>query len=212
MSEWLLAKTVASRHKLARFLAPKLFGVSDAFYNVLSTVPRPMILFLKEYFGSSKVEGVEVGVAHGENAESILNTLEISKLWLVDPYEVYYENGAKLDFSMYLAEAKKRLNPYGNVEFVVASSVNASERFKANSLDFVYIDGNHNYESVSLDIKKYYPLVRAGGVIGGHDYSPLNKENVVYAVDEFVNTAGLRKYFYAVFPDWWIIKPKGEKQ
>ena len=36
-------------------------------------------------------------------------------------------------------------------------------------LDFVYIDGNHAYEYVKKDIGLYYPKLKKGGVIGGHD-------------------------------------------
>lgn len=206
LAEWILKKTVGTRHKVAKFLAPKLFMVNNAFYDVLASVPRPMTLFLKEYFGDAKLEGAEIGVAHGINAVSILQNLCVKKLWLVDFYGLYYENGARLDFSGFFEEAKRNLSAYPNAEFIVKSSCDASLNFEKESLDFVYIDGNHDYDSVKLDLEKYYPLVKISGVIGGHDYTPLNKENVVRAVDEFVKRMGLRQCFFAVFPDWWVIK------
>ena len=35
--------------------------------------------------------------------------------------------------------------------------------------DFVFIDGDHRYESVRRDIQAWLPKVRPGGIMGGHD-------------------------------------------
>jgi len=43
------------------------------------------------------------------------------------------------------------------------------------SLDLVFIDGDHSYEGVRLDIDLWLPKVREGGVISGHDYNNTNK-------------------------------------
>jgi hypothetical protein len=74
-------------------------------------------------------------------------------------------------------------------------------------LDYVYIDGNHAYEYVVDDIKNYFPLVRSGGIIGGHDfYNGFQSEHdgVVRAVCEFaVKTNSILKI---ELPDWWVQK------
>jgi predicted O-methyltransferase YrrM len=36
-------------------------------------------------------------------------------------------------------------------------------------VDFLFIDGDHAYESVSSDFRMYSPLVRSGGLVGFHD-------------------------------------------
>jgi hypothetical protein len=46
-----------------------------------------------------------------------------------------------------------------------------------NSVDFIYIDGNHSYESVKQDIELYLPKLKKGGIIAGHDYKFLNIDN-----------------------------------
>jgi hypothetical protein len=38
-------------------------------------------------------------------------------------------------------------------------------------IDIVYIDADHEYESVKADIEYWTPLVRSGGIIAGHDYN-----------------------------------------
>jgi hypothetical protein len=53
---------------------------------------------------------------------------------------------------------------------IVDYSDKAASRFEDNSVDFVFIDADHEYESVKKDISAWYPKVRSGGVIAGHDF------------------------------------------
>lgn len=62
--------------------------------------------------------------------------------------------------------------------------------FIQNDLDFVYIDGNHDYESVSRDIKDWFPKLRAGGILSGHDYNETNP-GTKQAVNEFAKEQDL---------------------
>ena len=59
----------------------------------------------------------------------------------------------------------------------------ASKKFKKASLDFVYIDGSHDYVSVCVDIEIWLPKLKPGGMIGGHDYT--THETVREAVDTY---------------------------
>lgn len=61
--------------------------------------PRPFerLSGLKEVRHDGGLIGIEIGVAGGEHALSLLKTLDIDKLYLIDPYEMYesYTEGAK---------------------------------------------------------------------------------------------------------------------
>jgi SAM-dependent methyltransferase len=48
-------------------------------------------------------------------------------------------------------------------------SVEAAQLFAAESLDFVFIDAAHDYESVRADVRAWYSKVKPGGVIAGDD-------------------------------------------
>src|SRR5574337_475147 len=58
-----------------------------------------------------------------------------------------------------------------NITHMQMTSEQASNSFDDNSLDFVFIDAGHEYEDVISDIKYWFPKVRSGGIISGHDYN-----------------------------------------
>jgi predicted O-methyltransferase YrrM len=176
------------------------------------TIPRQMIRFVKLKMGSKPLRGVEIGVANGENAESMLKTLNIEKLFLVDPYQQHYVQETRahplvIEVPMITYEtAKKRLEPFkDNIVFLVKTSDEAAKEIP-DELDFVYIDGNHGYEYVKRDLENYYPKVKVGGIIGGHDFFLTFFEGLVKAVVEFTLKHDLRLQGEHV--DWWIVKTK----
>ena len=52
------------------------------------------------------------------------------------------------------------------------SSVKAATKFKDNSIDFLFLDAGHEYEDIIEDMTAWYPKVKPGGIIAGHDYYP----------------------------------------
>jgi len=71
------------------------------------------------------------------------------------------------------------------------SSVEAAKLYTPGSLDFVYIDGSHDYASVVTDLKSWLPLVRLGGTIGGHDFGcPAVGQAVHDVIREFPTIVG----------------------
>jgi len=43
-------------------------------------------------------------------------------------------------------------------------------KFNDDEYDFVYVDGNHSFESTRQDFELYIPKIKSNGVLGGHDY------------------------------------------
>ena len=83
---------------------------------------------------------------------------------------------------------------------------NMLEKLKQNKeLDFVYIDGNHNYDKVKKDIELYFPKIHKDGVIGGHDFST-KYLGVCKAVIEFAENNGFNVMGNKNNNDWWIQK------
>lgn len=68
------------------------------------------------------------------------------------------------------------------VEIIPEDSISAANRFKDGSFDFVFIDANHQYLQVLRDIDTWWPKVRAGGILAGHDCEfiiPFDKKETV---------------------------------
>ena len=135
---------------------------------------RPSMERLKEKKKKNLI-GAEIGVWKGNNAFDILTNLDIKKLYLVDPYVPYLETSHTfLDGNGEAEETKKtainKLQPFeGKTVWHFLTSMEAVKQIEDNSLDFVYIDGNHQYEYVRDDVQEWTKKVKTGGLVCGHD-------------------------------------------
>lgn len=181
---------------------------------------KPMIEYIDTEYGKKDLIGVEIGVYDGVNAKNILENLPIKTLYLIDPYKEYRDaakhyGGKTLHIISKIMET--RLEKYDNFIFLKNTSKKAVDDVP-NDLDFVYIDGCHKYNYVMRDIELYYPKVKNGGILGGHDYIDRHP-GVIKAVNEFIENTGyelnLKKHKvptdklpegFMYNYDWWIIK------
>ncbi len=138
--------------------------------------------------------GAEIGVAFGGHAESLLSIPTIKKLYGIDPYlhRANYDdptNVSQEEFDQIYKFASERLAREGaRYQLIRKSSAEAHRDMP--ELDFVYLGANHSYEGVWEDLCIWFPRVRAGGIIGGHDYSHPNFKGVKEAVDQFFKRFG----------------------
>jgi hypothetical protein len=65
-------------------------------------------------------------------------------------------------------------------------SVEAAADYEDASIDFVWIDGNHDYEAVIDDINSWLPKLKPGAWMGGHDYNHPGHPGVKQACDELI--------------------------
>lgn len=72
------------------------------------------------------------------------------------------------------------------VDVLIAPSTRAAAHFADGSVDFVFLDAAHDYESVCADIRAWLPKVRPGGWLCGHDYQDPPWPGVVRAVNELL--------------------------
>jgi len=166
---------------------------------------RPMIKYIKTLKWPD-IQGVEIGVRNGDNSISILKNLDMAMLYCVDPYKPYK------DISMYYSkelqdkyylEAFNKLGRKDNVTFIRKTSLQAKNSIPDN-LDFVYVDGDHSYQGVKLDLENYWPKLRQGGILGGDDYDGGHYYGVMKAVDCFIEKHNL--VFHGGKSDWWVVK------
>jgi predicted O-methyltransferase YrrM len=162
--------------------------------------------------------GVEVGVYDGDFSDLLLAKSNLSVLYSVD----IWKDMAGDPMTTILDKCRTRLSRFGDRSVVVVSdSTEASRRFEDNSIDFVYIDADHSYDGVTADLTAWYPKVRLGGMMSGHDYKnhstnmqPMGtglkqkgSMRVLDAVTDFVRVhpheVGRVR---GVAPSWWFIK------
>jgi hypothetical protein len=83
-----------------------------------------------------------------------------------------YENDASVKNQTLYEEFTKNMEPAaGYYTPVRAWTVEAADLYAPESLDFVFVDAGHDYDSVKADLHAWLPKVKPGGWIGGHDYS-----------------------------------------
>ncbi len=169
---------------------------------------RPSLDFVKERF-KGPIIGAEVGVARGGNALSILQNMpNVKLLYLVDPYIKYegFEESPMAGVVASLKEpAKQSLSNFNDrIIWVYKKFEECTFKEIKNPLDFIYIDGNHDYEYVKSHIALGVQFVKPGGVVGGHDYTQ-HYEGLRKAVDEYSKKHHLE--LFKEWPDWWFIRP-----
>ena len=145
----------------------------------------------------------EIGVHVGDFSEILLNELNPSTLFLVDPWEHGHDRNA--NGQTYSGELDGLITAYstsadlskvferfgeniasGQVRLIKDYSYNAVDQIEDSSLDMVYIDASHLYESVKADISAYLPKLKKSGILSGHDYISWCNFGVIKAVDEFL--------------------------
>lgn len=121
--------------------------------------------------------GCEIGVKGGANAKVMLDVIPDLMLYLVEPYfdydDVDFKRGQRAH-NLNMLEAMTRLNRKKmayNIRWIFAKSEDAHREIPDGSLDFVYIDGNHDYDYHMMDLILYTRKVKPGGIISGHDYN-----------------------------------------
>jgi hypothetical protein len=151
---------------------------------------------------------LEVGVALGGHASSLLNGTDIKTYFGVDPYRSYNpQDGFQCDVGKYSLEGVQanfdylyawvggvRLKSFGKrCQLIRKPSVEAAMQFADESLDCVFIDGDHRYEAVFKDLNAWFPKVKEGHLITGDDYW---MPSVARAVDEFFALQRKEVFFF----------------
>jgi hypothetical protein len=153
--------------------------------------------------------GAEIGVADGRNSLTLCQAIPGLHLIGVDPWTVYKGNprgGPQSQHDNNYELATERLKGY-DVKFWVGFSHSAVHQVPLESLDFVYIDGNHGYEFVKQDIELWSQRVRKGGIVAGHDFYHFKWAGVVQAVEDYTRENGITDWHVTSEREpsfWWV--------
>lgn len=161
--------------------------------------------------------GAEIGVRQGVYSETLCRAIPGLRLLCVDAWQYYPANPKMYSQDRHdrnYAMTVERLQPY-DVEIRRVSSLEAAPHVRMASLDFVYIDANHQLAYVLDDLLAWTPRVRSGGVVSGDDF---DAPGVREALDIFtrehgietvhvLNDRGRRNRRGEYFRSWWFERP-----
>jgi hypothetical protein len=139
----------------------------------------------------------EVGVANGRFSKAILEHNHPQTLYLIDAWHMgsssaYGDAGLVLVKRQLIKEIEA-----GVVKICRGMSWDMLEQLPNASLDWVYIDASHDYDSVKKDLNVAITKVKKNGLICGHDYVRWGRFGKRFGVLEAVNEFCLL-YNYAI--------------
>lgn len=181
----------------------KKFKMDELRRKLKTIIDRNQIGDLIRYFDSPTI--CEVGVRFGENFKCML-VENVKEALAVDIWREIGERGQNdgnctpEDLENQYETFKDRYKDDSRVIIMREFSTISASKFKDNYFDIVYLDADHTYQSVKDDLEAWYPKIKKGGIISGHDYIDGDttirlghsvRFGVVDAVQEFIKNMNI---------------------
>ena len=148
-------------------------------------------------FSNNSINVIEIGARYGESTKLLLKHLNIKNYYIIDSYCSYDEyehdgfndiikdnddkifNEVKNNLKKYTEVTNKVHNKNANLIFYRTFSNNKEtiQSIKNESIDLIFIDGNHSYKYVLEDLENYYPKLVKNGILCGDDFFMRLKKN-----------------------------------
>lgn len=160
------------------------------------------------------LDGAEVGVRAGDFSVVLLEAFPQLQLTGIDSYPEYQDGDKFITRDMQdkwkkqLGRNINKIKAKGRFELLELDSLEAAANCPAAFFDFLFLDACHDYKPTINDLVHWFPKVRDGGILCGHDFK---WEGVEKAVREFTTVYG-KKLEYQEHYDggradvWWLIK------
>ncbi len=158
--------------------------------------------------------GAEIGVRSGGYSKILCENIPGLKVFCVDPYLPYRgRRPSQEKMDTIFNQAQKQLAGY-DVTFIRKTSLQATKDIPDGSLDFVYIDGLHEWDPVACDIIFWTPKIRIGGIVAGHDYVESYACGVVNAVRAYTTAHCINEWYLTSVdsdekeknPSWFFVR------
>lgn len=155
--------------------------------------------------------GAEIGVDRGEFSKLFLK--KNLELFSIDPWHYdddYIDSRSQKRLDELYEHTKKLLSPFPKSQIIRKTSMKAVNDFADSSLDFVYIDGNHQLKYVIEDLVEWSKKVHSGGIISGHDYiytagrTAAGICHVIAAINAYISA-------YKI-PNWYLLGSRNRKE
>ncbi len=159
----------------------------------------------------NNIKCIEIGVNLGHNSYMLLECCKnIQELIGIDHYKEYKDRQSYIDqttqdmvWTIFKENIKVLTNKF---KLIKTSSTNAAKYIEDDSIDFIFIDADHNIKAVLNDLDSYWPKLKSGGIMSGHDS---NLFSVNFAVLSWTKHKGIPQSTVktAINNSWWFKKP-----
>lgn len=166
--------------------------------------------------------GAEVGVYRGETSAKLLREFENLRLIMVDRWSPPLGDDDKPWLDSGDSCAKQAMEHHSanysaaweatdfcdhRRRFLTMKSDEAA-RFVNPGIDFAFLDDDHSYDGVTLSLRSWYPLIRPGGILAGHDYGHPRNARGLFGVDRAVSELLVETgcELQTKGSVWWIVK------
>ncbi|CAD7927056.1 unnamed protein product [Amoebophrya sp. A120] len=157
---------------------------------------------LRDKFGHNRqLVGVEVGVNNAITSQYLLKNIPDLRLTGLDPFINVTESIQQMSYDVFG-------NYPDRAELIKIGSEDFVDSVPDESLDFVFIDGDHSFSAVVRDLEQWVPKVRKGGLVSGHDLFNPAFEGVFEALTLLAEDYPRIHYGFDFLFYWW--KPGGE--
>lgn len=165
-----------------------------------------MIQFIDKQTKVENLTMAEIGCYTGDSTYQFAKRFKFVNC--IDPWKNHYDDehddsSYKYDMTIIESQFDDYLKEFENkIKKYKMTSIEASQLFDNNSLDLVYIDGNHQKEFVKEDISLWMPKVKKGGWLAGHDYGSKHHVDIKPLIDSIFN----KHQLYTFNDTSWLIK------
>ena len=183
---------------------------------------RTLIRMIRSLCGNRrKLYIAEIGVWNGETSEVLLARFPKIHLTMVDSWKAIPHSASwkerwdrltkksqKVFENAFITTLDRTRFANGRFKIVRDFSVAAAKKLRRSHFDLVFIDAGHDYFSVKSDITAWYPLVKIGGILCGHDYGSRFFLGVKKAVKEWALSYGYESGLKVHVGRIWSIRKK----
>ena len=155
-----------------------------------------VIGLLTEHFGNKDLTGIEIGAGPGTLTVALMTKAPtVKKLYSIEPFLVNKLSDQTDHFPQKVLDGNRANFFRTTMSYLIENRLIFLQSFSDDAVkyvpkevDFVWVDGDHTESQVFRDIENYLPLVKKGGIFGGHDYHILDRLLSEYFGDKIINT------------------------
>lgn len=152
---------------LLDYSKPKIYDNIDGWFNFQNLYIDVLGKYQNGIF-------VEVGAWEGKSAVFMADKIKRSgkniKFYVIDIWEPFWQSG-KVEQGVSYESFLKNIEPVKEyITPIKGNSLEICNQFEDGSIDFIFLDSNHDYEHVKKEIALWLPKLKTGGIFAGHDY------------------------------------------